>query len=364
MRVKRIFLTLYILSALVPLSGCRVGGNIFSSHRDMERLRPVQTVGVDREAGRFLVSVSTGSGIDSSPPLVMSAPGTRIENAINVLQDHSPEDELFYAHVRYLLLGQSMTGESLQSLLDWVERSPAMRMETPLLLIRGEAAEAQASSAGQTSDITERLTSLEREEHTWGRHIYTLRETAASLEERGCALCLSVRSQPGTGTVLSSGEAGTAALIPAGYAVLRRDGPALLLTEGESLGAELLTTGVSGARVTAGGCVLDLIRGSAELCPRRDGSGGITDFEIRCTLRAGLLDGPPGSEEEAGRALTLAAEGWLRETLRRAVGSGCDFPGFRDAAGADWAALLARLPVAYLVDAQIDQSYDLDREAA
>ena len=84
--MRRAALLLYIVAPLLVLSGCQ-GGNLFSSHRDMERLRPVQTLGLDRAGDGVLLSVSTGIGPDDAPALVMSAAGENVEAAIDRVQD-------------------------------------------------------------------------------------------------------------------------------------------------------------------------------------------------------------------------------------------------------------------------------------
>ncbi len=370
--MKRFLPTLYILCAAALLSGCR-GGNVFSSHRDMERLRLVQTFGLDGGGQGVTVSVSTGVGLNDAPPLVMTASGAHIETAVQRLQDCSPEDELFYAHVRYILLGEDTANGNVERLLEWVERSPAMRMETPLLLVRGRAAEAVAGTTGEHADITERLASLEREEQTRGRHIHTLREIAAALTERGCALCAAVCALPADGTVITASEAEADALIPDGWAVLRADGPPVFLPEGETLAAELLTGGVRGARVSAGAYVLDIIRGEASITEQRDEAGVLEGLSVRCELHAGVLEGPRGAADDACAVLAAETEAWLGAVIGRSQHMACDFLGLEDALHGRkiftsrkndeaWEALFPSLPVDIAVEAQIDQSYDLAQE--
>ena len=214
----RRLLLLYVLGMCALLCGCR--GQLFSGHRDMEHIRPVQTVGLDADGGTVTLSVSSGIGPDNAAPLVMKAAASGIETAAERLQDWSPEDELFYAHVRYILLGESALGDGVGRVLDWVERSPAMRMDTPLLLIRGRADEAVTGALGGATDVTERLSSLERERRSHGEAVPTLRRTAASLLERGWALCLTAALCPDEGTNFTEEENGVA-IVPAGLALLR-----------------------------------------------------------------------------------------------------------------------------------------------
>lgn len=368
--MKRIFLLLYIF-LLLSLAGCQ--GNLFSSRRDMERLRPVQTLGLDETEEGVYISVAAGTEPEGPGALVMTAPGTGIEDAVTRLQDYSPEDELFYAHNRYLLLGADAAGAGILPLLDWVERSPAMRMETPLFLVKGTAREAVTGASGEMTDVTRRLASLEREELSRGRHIYTLRQIAAALLERGGALCLAVEPVPSRDVVLGSMGDGDA-LLPAGYAVLRPGEEPLFLTEGESLGAELLTAGLSGARVPLEDVMLDILQGSARVRGQRE-DGQLTGMDIRCRLTAGILEqtGAGDADPDAlEQALEAAAEHWIRAVIARSQAVGCDFLDLQGPLTADffrgggearrWKEIFPGLAVNVTAEARIDRSYDLSGE--
>lgn len=358
--MRRALLLIYIICSLTLLSGC--GRSMFSSRRDMEHLRPVQTMGLDREGGTVRMSVSTGPGPEEEPALVMTARAAGLEDAAAALQDYAPRDELFYAHVRYILLGPSMTDDSILPLLDWVERSPAMRMDTPLLVSSGTAADAVTGVYGQGGDVTARLDALEREERFRGRTLTNLRDTAAGLMEQGGALCSAVSPAP-------SGEPGEgAALLPAGYAVLRRGERAEFLTEEESLGSALLLGQINGARVRLGGDVLDLTGADVHGELRREGEepAGLT---LTCSVQAGIVERGRG-ETDPGRLtedLCRAAEGWLTAAVARAQTLGCDYLGLRDRVlspweetdGEAWNGIFSRLPVAVTAEAVIDRSYDL-----
>ena len=368
--MKKLLLLLYILPATLLLAGCR-GGNIFSCRRDMERLRPVQTLGLDRAGTGVTLSVSTGIGPDDEPALVMKTDAPGIETAITRLQDYSPEDELFYAHVRYILLGEDLSGESVLPLLDWVERSPAMRMDTPILLVKGSAAQAVAGTAGESTDITERLASLQREELSRGQHIYTLREIASSLLERGSALCLAVKTVPGEGTVITDSEAQADAVLPAGYAVLTGEEGTLTayLTDDETLGAQLLSGPVTGAHISVNGSVLEIVGGSARAKGLWDENGGLSGILLCAELDAGVLERQEGRRGELEEAFRRAVEGCLTDAVARSQAMGCDYLDLERAVldsmsarrqyGGLWSELFPTLPVFTAVEARIDRSYDL-----
>lgn len=369
---RRLFIILYIIALLPLISGC--AGSLRSSRRDMERLRPIRTISLDRAEDGVVMGVSSGIGPEGSPPLVMKCEATGIEPAISRLQSFSPEDELFYAHVRYILFGESMADRSVLPLLDWVERSPAMRMDTAMILVRGSAADALTDATGEATDITERLASLEREELARGQHIYSLREIASSLFERGSALCLVIRSEPSDGVIFTESEA-SAAVIPEGYAVLRDGLPAEYLTAEETMGTELLAGGVNGALAVIDGNVLEISSPGAEASGLWDEDGALTGVLIRCRLEAGVLEREEGGEEDMDtleKDFSDAAARWLEAAAARSQALGCDFLDLegklmknrprRGAPQGDFESLLPGLSVSVSVEAQIDRSYDLSDE--
>lgn len=368
--MKRSFLILYVAAALLLLSGCKA--NLFSSRHDMEHLRPVQTIGLDHSAGSVVMSVSTGIGPSGDPPLVMTGRGAGIEDAVTQLQNTSPRDELFYAHVRYLLLGAGMTADGIAPVLEWIERSPTMRIDTPVFAVRGDAAEAVTAS-GETTDVTMLLSSLEQEERTRGQHIYTLREIATAQYERGNALCLAVELHPAQDAIERGSDA-EVSIVPTGYAVLR-DGVLLAyLTEEETMGTALLAYGENGAHVTAAGNVLSLTDGRATASGQWD-DRTLTGIRIECKLQAGILEREPGGETDLARIESVLAEtaaGWLKAAAERSQALGCDFLDLgtavrKNAPGKkppeDWETLFPTLPVTVSVTAHIDNSYDISEES-
>lgn len=368
--MKRVTIILYVSAALLLLSGCQQ--NIFSSRRDMERLRPIQTIGLDRQEEGVVTSISSGIGPEDAPPLVMKCAASGIESAIARLQDYSPEDELFYAHVQYILLGETLAADSILPLLDWVERSPTMRTGTSLFIVKGNADTAVTATTGEDTDITQRLASLERESLVRGQHIYTLREVAASLAERDCALCLAVQAFPSTNTIYTDTKA-SAAIAPVGYAVLQGGVVTAYLTQNETLGAQLLMGNADGSQLSVDGNVLELFEGDVQISGQWEDSDTLTGIYVYGKLKAGIREREQGGEEDI---LTLqkdfkaAALSFLEDAIARSQELSCDFldlessvmknaPGHKHSELAEWDALFPTLPVTVVLDGEISRSYDL-----
>jgi Ger(x)C family germination protein len=360
-----------MVTAALLLSGC--SSNLYSNHRDMERLRPIQTFGLDRTEEGVTVSVSSGAGPEDTPPLVMKALASSIETAIDRLQDYSPKDELFYAHVEYLLLGQSMAEQGVDNLLNWVERSPSMRLDTATFLVKGAACDAVTASAGETSDITERLASLEREQLSRGQHIYTLREIATALADRGCALCLA--ALPAQGTVYTQEDGETVSLVPAGYGVLQNGQLAAYLTQNESLGVQLLEEGATGAQLTVDETVLECFQGDAQVTGQWDEEGNLLSILVTGSVQAGVLEQSQENSPDTDaleEQFTAQLRQCLEEVITHSQEMNCDFlnleqallqdaPKNSAALKAHWDEVFPTVPVEILVTGQVERSYDLSQ---
>ncbi len=354
---------------LLCLTGCS-GESLFAGRQDLERLLPIQTLGIDTAGGGVELSVSSGIDPDEDPPLVLRTTASSIETAIQRLQEYSPRDELYYAHVQYILLGQEAAETDLEPILRWEARGPDMRMGTAMFVVKGSAAQALISASGGVSDVTEQLASLEREIRLDRRHIYSIREIAASLAEEGCALCLAIEAASSQGTVYTDDTPGTA-LLPAGYAVFRDESLAGYLSQEESLGVDLLAGSIAGIRGTVEENTLELVGGSVGVHGQWGEAGDLEGLTIQGSLQAGILEQEDGGEtdpDKLDQALGEAAGQWLSGVIARAQSLGCDFLGLRSAAGREspggvtpdsWEDIFPVLSITIEIDGEVDRSYDL-----
>ncbi len=246
---------------LAFLSACRV--------RDTARLRSVETIGVDYADGCYTLSISTGEGTEELPGLQLSAVGETLEAAMNALDARSEGQELFYAHCRYVLIGEDAL-PALPGLFDRFERAPELRMALPLFCCRGQAAELITDGENEIGAL---LRSLERSAEESGRcHIYTLLDCDRSLREEGYALC------PAT-----DGDALT------GYALIDHNG--IRFSDSEAaLGLTLLREGLDYARLSIpvgdGHAAVETVKCRSALCrySLRELSGTATEAELNAAV--------------------------------------------------------------------------------
>ena len=366
--MKRALILLYVYIALASLGGC--SWSLASDRHDVERLMLIQTMGLDSEEGLVEMSVSSGLGPEDRPALVMSAQARGIEDAIARLQNYSPENQLFYAHVQYLLLGEEAAREMLDGVIQWVDRSPTLRMDTDMLVVKGTARDAVVGSSQQATDVTQRLASLDRQARSNGWTMHTLREVAAATAGGQGALCMAVQTVPTQDRVFTA-EQQSDAVVPVGYAVLDGDGLVEFLDPETSMGAEILTGDPTGFLITVSGDTLEILEGSAKIEGTFDPSGAPAGITVRCRLRAGVLEkGAEGLSPEAlDSALSGTVQEWVSNAMARAQATGCDFLGLKAAVlktpaqmascGPAWRDIFPALPVTVEVGGRVDRSYDL-----
>ena len=367
--MRRLLLFIYVCLALPVLTGC--GATLSADRHDVERLLLIQTMGLDSGDGRLTMSVSSGLGPEDRPSLVMAAGAASIEDAIARLQNYSPENQLFYAHVQYLLLGEDAARSELQRVIQWVDRSPTLRMDTDMLVVKGTAKDAVVGSSQQSTDITQRLASLDRQSRSNGWTMHTLREVAAATSQGDGALCMAVSAQTTEDRVFSEDQQADA-VIPEGYAVLDENGLVEFLDPETSMGAEFLTGDPTGFLITVSGDTLEILDGAAKIEGRFDETGKPVGIAVRCEIHTGVLEKAKDStlsDKDLEAALSRTAGRWVRGALGRAQATGCDFLGLRaavlgkPAAAAawwdKWGEIFPALPVTVEVEGHIDRSYDL-----
>ena len=368
---KRRFLP-YIVS-LFLLTGCGSSGSIYSNFRDGADLLPVQTLGDDRVDGKVRLSVSSGRGTDELPTVILQGSGSSITEALEMVQDYSDWEDLFFAHIRYVVVGEQAAREGLDELMDWFERIPQTRLDVPIFLVEGGDAASLVAGSGDKHEITSVLHSLQRDAARRGFTVcYTLADVAKRLAEDDCALCSSVRSVEVGGHVPTAPEGKTA--LESGFALLQ-DGVLTAFTgEDAARGLCLLLNRAGTGRVElsdgqGGHATVELTECRAE--NRAEFSpGGAAEDHIFLRCRAGIME--IDSQLEPGELLdTLdkAFSDWLAARVRGALevvkANGADIFSLEEQftrLDAGRAALLSfpeDVKFFLGVDAKVERSYDL-----
>lgn len=309
--------------------------------RELQMIQPLQTLGCDRDAAGVVLSASDSPVTPGEGSLRLSARGDSLVRAAEALQDSGAREELFFAHVDYVLVGEGSARSGVGEVLDWFERSTQTRLRLPLFLVRGGTArELVTDSRDEQYEIAALLKALEENARRRGEVVCpTLLETARSLAEDGTALCCALRAEAGDKEL----SAETGAVLPriCGYGVLQEGALAGWLDLPAARGATVLLNKAGEISYAlpdgAGTATVTLRRCRARLRPLRGPDGELL-FRAEISARAALT----GLTESGGLTrlrlarLEAALEAALKEEAESSLEAvrelGADFLGLRDAA--------------------------------
>ncbi len=344
--------------------------------REVEQLQLIETLGYDVGPAGTVVSVSSGPQLSGEPPILLSARGESIADALERLRDFSPREELFFAHVRFAVMGEAAARKGAGPLLDHFERGVQTSLELPLLAVRGGTArELITGSEDPDYEVTAALASLRRETEQRGTaRFFTVREVAQRLTRSGAALCCAVQAVNAEENAPSAGE-GALAVTGAGYAVLKEGALAGWLDRDAALGADLLLDLAGHADYVLpcpGGAVTVELRSSRTRLSAAE-SDGVLTVQAVTRARAGILEADvPGplddrTLERLGKELSRVMAAQESRALSASRETGADFlelglaadgplPGAREA-------LLRGMRWRVTVLAEVDRSFDVDDTA-
>lgn len=360
----------YIIIPLLLLTGCSRTGSVWSLFREIEDLQLVQTLGYDTENGDVRLSVSSGAGTEELPPVQLAADGRNIPEALDALEQWSTQDDLYFAHIRYCLVGESAAEEGIRPLLDWLERSPQTRLDVPLLVVENGSAAECVFAGYESGDVTQALFSLQRSSERQGSAFcYTAKDAAVKLSRSGAALCCSLRAAEADA---HNGKRDTESILCSGFAVLTENGLCCFTGEETAHGICLLSGQAGSAVLTAdtpgGSFSAELTGNRVSLQPQWSDSGApALSVGLRCT--AAVTAGADVGRAEAEAALSalvrervVSALTLSRETGADFLELGCLFARDDPArfAALDWPAALRSLPLAVDAALTIESGFDLE----
>ena len=393
MKKKRFQIFLCAILALLPLlSGC---SSLRANYREVEQLRIVQSLGLDRTPGGVRVTLSAAAD-SGSAPLCFVGVGESISAAIDNARSRSVEEDLFTGHLRHILIGEEAARVGVGPLLSYICRSPDARMDMPVFILQGGTAQEAMSAAGDgEKGAAEALqASHSKLSALTGGHVFTAAEILRALERQDCALVCALRAgdaseeEPAEGeaaprTEPGAGEAhGGGSLAPAGYAVLQGGKLVDYLDPDSATGADFLmnTVGIRelvlqdryGAPVT-----VEINRGSTRLHPLFDAEGALQGVEIYAEVSASVLETETHDRSAVKNAdfltgrLEAAVSERINTVLNRSRTLQADFLGLADrieqAAPLDYrrqeqplGPILPRLELSIAVHGELLHSHDVD----
>ena len=296
--MKRFFRLSAALAALALLSGCAS----LLHPRQVEDLQLIQTIGFDGGIGDMTVSVSSGEASEDAVSAQLAARGASIQTAVQRLQDFSPREELFFAHIRYAAVGEDCARGGITPILDYFERGMQTQLSVPLFVVKGDSAYTLIAANGGENEITAALSSLEADTERQGSaHCFTVLEIASRLNRSGAALACAIAPTAPERSVPEAEDGATLCGFLDTDAALGAD-----LILGFAPQASYVLPDGSGGTVT-----VQLHTAKASLSPVRN--GGETAVRIAVRVRAGVTE---SSGADTADAEMLAR---LEDGLSRAV---------------------------------------------
>lgn len=308
--MKKLF-PLFLLLPVIFLQGC---GGIYENFREIERLSVVDTMGIDRLPGGVRLSFAASSGANKESA-VLSGSGESIESAIEHIEKRSGDRELFCRQTEYIIIGEASAKDGIGNYLSYIGRSPLMRIDTPLYIVRG----AEAGTLVEECDgISEVLAGLSENSVRRGDgSVTTAAEVMRNLLSRKSALVAALDF-----TTSAKGEK-TAAVN--GYAVIRGGRLTGFLSEDQAIGAGFLTGNTGQCSITVsdsrgGKAVLGITGGDADIFPVWGEDGSVARVNITATVQA-TVDEISGTGDMENASYVQHLTGQLEASISEKINS-------------------------------------------
>lgn len=333
---RRLCGALCAAAQLLCLSGC-TGTNIFSEFHEIEKIEIIRTIGIDLSETGLVLTADSGVGLDAEPPRLYRQEAATLAAAIATLENRYPDRQPFFTHTETLLLGERAARAGVDGWLDYVARSPKMRLMIDLVVVRGgEAGGAMEAVMSEQSSASDMLEDIAADMQMLGAGFATTcGQTAVRTLESGCALVQAVACTP------ANGSAGAETmLVPSGFALLR-DGRLVGFLEPElSPAVNALTGRFEAANAVVGDAQdvvsLHITKAKTEYTPvYRDGRLERVDIALAAEADVAEISGTADPADAGARAaLEKAAADRLcalvQETLDAARAQGGDYLGIGD----------------------------------
>ena len=187
--------TMILLAACLMFStGCSSTGSLFSNYRPIEELKLVHTLGFDVHPDGLELSVCGGEK-DGQGITRLSASGRNISECLAKLQNFSGKEELYYAHTRYVLVGEEYAEQGLGDVMQYLESSNQLRSDLPLFVVKGSTAkELLTKAGGKEESINEIMEAVMRDCSKHGIAFpFTCGDIGSFSAEYGSALACTLR---------------------------------------------------------------------------------------------------------------------------------------------------------------------------
>ena len=311
--MKKAICVILALASVFTLTGCT---SVYSNFKEIEQLLVIQDMGLDKQGGGVLLSLCSASDESTGDvPKRLYGTGDSITTALEHIYNYSFEDIIFCSHISHVLIGEKAAESGIDDYLSYICRSPIMRLDIPLFVVKGSTAQDAVLKVGDGSrGIVEIMDSVEISVGRLGNSsLYTAAETVRNLDRCGSSLICAVElaeplesdsgAQSGD-SPSSSEDEGSAAqdegsskltAVVYGYAVIRDGKLCKFLDRDEAIAVGFLTNKVGLTNVTVRDrhgslVVLEIDSGGSEVTPVWSGTGELTGLNIAVDVRASIVE--------------------------------------------------------------------------
>ena len=376
--MKKLLLTIIIIVGSLNLSGC--AGSIYSQYREIEQMRVIQTMGIDKaESGVKLSLASAGSKNSTTVPAILSGTGKSISTALQRIRNYSCEESLFCAHVGHILIGEDAAKSGIENILSYICHSSEIRVDLPVyVLINSPAHKAMNEVGNENKSVTEILQAVQSALNERGEsHLFTAAEIIRSIEKNGSALVCALEYA----TASENDAEKTAAIY--GYGIFKDYSLVQLIDKEASIGVgfllnklgicELIVKDINGNTVA-----LEINRGKSKVSPIWNDNGDLKGLDVQAEVSAAVLEisgkgsdlDDPRYEDQLIAQLEAEISKRISSVLQLSKKLGADFldlsgkvqyaaPGKYRKAVTDFEYLLPNLEISISVKGKLSHTYDI-----
>lgn len=190
--MKKAICVILALASAFTLTGCT---GVYSNFKEIDQLLVIQDMGLDKQGGGVLLSLCSASDESTgNVPKRLYGAGDSITTALEHIYNYSFEDILFCSHISHVLIGEKAAESGIDDYLSYICRSPIMRLDIPLFIVKGSTAQDAVLKVGDGKrGIVEIMDSVEMSVGRLGNSsLYTAAETVRNLDRCGSSLICAV----------------------------------------------------------------------------------------------------------------------------------------------------------------------------
>ena len=328
------FLTVILAICLMFSTGCSKTGGLSINYRPIEYLKLIHTIGFDTHKDGLRLSVSGGEK-NNQGIIRLSASGKNISDALATVQKYSAKEELYYAHTRYILVGEDYAKNGLGDVMQYLESSNQLRSDLPLFILRnGQAKDLIQYAGGKENSTFEVLEAVVRDCTRRGdAYPFTCGDIACFNAEYGSSLACALNIVS-TKEINTNAEDDQLTPIVSGFGVIKNGNLVGYLSENAAKGVCFLLgefgTGELTINVDKQPTSLRIRSVDTTLCPTFGNRGTMTDLTIKMDIDATLEEHEQQDQvdfQKLNQSFSNEASQWIEEILQTMRNTQTDFLG-------------------------------------